>query len=68
MVLLYELGQGSGTVGSEGGEEELNVVVGLGEAGSVEPVGDGFDGDVWGGNGVGGVVGGGNGGFYALRG
>lgn len=65
-VLVYELRQGPGTVGSERGEEELNVVVGLHEAGSVEAVGDGFDGDVWGGDGVGGVVGGGDGGFYPL--
>jgi len=66
VVLVYELRQGPGTVGSERGEEELNVVLGLREAGSVEAVGDGLDGDVWGGDGVGGVVGGGNGGFYAL--
>lgn len=50
----------------EGREEELDVVVGLSEAGLVEAIGDGFDGDVGGGDGVGGVVCGGDGGFDSL--
>lgn len=61
-----ELRQGPGAVCSEGGKEELHVVVGLGEAGLVETIGDGFDRDVGCIDGVGSVVGGGNCGFDTL--
>lgn len=62
------MGECSGAVCFEGGEEELDVVVGLGESALVEAVGDGLHGDVGGGDGGGGVVGGGDGGFDALGG
>lgn len=66
LVFFDEQRQGPGTVCSEGGQEELHVVVCLGEARLVEAIGDGFDRDVGCIDGVGSVVSGGNCGFNAL--
>lgn len=65
--LLDEPRQSARAVAPERAEKGVDVV-GLGEAGLVEAVGDGFDADVGGGDGFDGVFGGGDGGFDALGG